>query len=1316
MLIKELINLKSFDPVINLKWAGNINEQERLLANYIMTEDLAEIFVDILESITMVRSSTRRAKLQDINPSMKRAHILSGQYGTGKSYFLLMLSVVLEMKNSRLADELISRFNNFPELQYQLNLIRKDKKYFLVRINGENENEKDFKDVIQSEVTRALEEKFEDISLSSVYKETMENFDRVVRANRNKIEDFLLMKDYTIRDVEANLFHHKREGISQFEEIAKEVLGFLPKIELDKLEDFLKDANDVLKEQGYDELIIIFDEFSAYISASMENNRLHKDLGQIQNIAELTAKATNIDVSFIASTHTDIVQMIGKYDNSKKDMLDKVIGRFGGHVLSFNQGEELLKSTIEIKNKLEIEDLFYKYSNFVHEAEDKFNRKLMDFYPLHPATAAFLEPISNQYAQKTRTTFTFLEEVIRRKFYNEPVEKNGKINLITLSDLYDYFEKEIEQGNKNLVKEFNQIYNEVREDEDLINYAKALVLAYSNSLVKSNNKTEFTANDFAVLYQKSSEEEVERKLGQVASANHINIQKINGKYRMFVNTSGINIEMLLNKEKEIINPNFIRDKILEKAEDRIFIKKHYNLKYNMGLYPMDRELDGEKFTINNLKQMGKKIIIGKKPKELGADGKIFFVIPNFEEEYNQNDIIDDYKIAMNDLEANVCLAVPKEIVFNKEELIEYGALLNLENNNENIAKNEDIKKLVVQRRRKLEDKIRNKYLRKFSNLRNFTFIFSKGKIRDDLRQDIALYKELLYNFYSKFPHEIKVENFNTRSPLNGLIKIFLDGNADISKKDRTSEEAKNVYATLKPLDLISVTEKVEMESVEFKVPNENNSSLSKEIMNIVESKEEDISIAEKYKILESAPYGLNIPLIDLYFFISNKLGRTYIVNKATGRPLPLERENTKKLSSKAQDYEMKKNEIIYVPEKVVSVWKALGRITGIRSEAKKVKADSRNDFNVELTLSKEMEDIYKIISKKEIQLSSYGIKTGKLKTLSNKLNSIQKQRDNKQKFKELEELPYLFRNTTYEENIEELKSTILKYNKLKDNRIYFVKDILSNLDYKIENLEGYESFKSTLKDIKDSFENYKNDYLNLELLEDLGIKSEVLKENYYREFKKIHDNYYEEYESLKIKLEREEKGKIEAIKYFEDVKFGNVASIKPFLEELDSFEKCSCKEENGEMRCRCKINSLGKASTELKELEEKFSKKKAHISGIFQRYQSSLKDIQTSFQNNDDFFDLMINMRQIESGNYEHVDDLKEKIVSIKESLNNYLEDKKESFGKSIEIDKMRKELNENLMILGKKEITLNEFNDKIYQLLERYKNEGYEGIKIFCE
>ena len=181
MNIGDIVSLKKFDPVVNLNWANNINEQERLLSNYIMTEELAEIFTNMLESITLVRSDVRRKKLGgDISPNdTKRAHIISGQYGTGKSYFLLMLNIVLEMKNSNLTNKLIERFIDYPELQFQLKYIRDNKKYFLVRINGENENEKEFKDVIQSQILGVLEKNFDGVAIGSVYKKTLKIFEDI---------------------------------------------------------------------------------------------------------------------------------------------------------------------------------------------------------------------------------------------------------------------------------------------------------------------------------------------------------------------------------------------------------------------------------------------------------------------------------------------------------------------------------------------------------------------------------------------------------------------------------------------------------------------------------------------------------------------------------------------------------------------------------------------------------------------------------------------------------------------------------------------------------------------------------------------------------------------------------------------------------------------------------------------------------------------------------------------------------------------------------------------------------------------------------
>ena len=192
MRIKDILSIREFEPVVDLTWGLNIDEHERMLSKYIMTDEIAETFVEILESFNMVRSKNRIEKLNgDINTTAKRAHILSGQYGTGKSYFLLMLSIILEMKNSSLATKMIEHFKDFPELQYQLQYIQDRKKYFVVRINGESQNEKEFVDVIQSTVIEAMEKEFKDLKMSSVYSSVRGTLENAYSRFPEEIDEYL---------------------------------------------------------------------------------------------------------------------------------------------------------------------------------------------------------------------------------------------------------------------------------------------------------------------------------------------------------------------------------------------------------------------------------------------------------------------------------------------------------------------------------------------------------------------------------------------------------------------------------------------------------------------------------------------------------------------------------------------------------------------------------------------------------------------------------------------------------------------------------------------------------------------------------------------------------------------------------------------------------------------------------------------------------------------------------------------------------------------------------------------------------------------
>mgnify|MGYP001213183514 FL=1 len=454
MRIKDILSIKEFEPVVDLSWGLNINEHEKMLSKYIMTDDIAETFVEILESFNMVRSRSRIEKLSgDINTTVKRSHILSGQYGTGKSYFLLMLSIILEMKNSVLANKMIEQFKDYPELQFQLKVIQDKKKYFVVRINGESENQKEFIDVIQSKILESLEKEFDDFKINSVYFSAKETISKVYYSPiyRDSIDQYLEDRDVTIEDLLASLSNFRREGLELAKKTIKDVTGFPLQIEVPSFDNFLSEINEELAKNGYNELVIIFDEFSAYITASIENKRINKDLGQIQTLCQLTSKNSQKNVAFIVSLHKDINDILQSYGIGNANELDKIIGRFQAHTLKFEQGNELIKNTLTLFDKSTFREYAIKYRDYIETLENKYPYKFEDFYPIHPATLDYLMPISTIYAQKTRTTLGFIKEIVKEKYFIKPIEENGKLNLVTLSDLFETFQDAIESKKPEII-------------------------------------------------------------------------------------------------------------------------------------------------------------------------------------------------------------------------------------------------------------------------------------------------------------------------------------------------------------------------------------------------------------------------------------------------------------------------------------------------------------------------------------------------------------------------------------------------------------------------------------------------------------------------------------------------------------------------------------------------------------------------------------------------------------------------------------------------------------------------------------------------
>lgn len=1320
MRIKDILTIKEFEPVVDLAWGLNINEHEKMLSKYIMTDDIAETFVEILESFNMVRSKSRIEKLSgDINSTVKRAHILSGQYGTGKSYFLLMLSIILEMRNSVLANKMIEQFKNYPELQFQLRVIQDKKKYFVVRINGEAENQKEFIDVIQSKILESLEREFKELRINSVYSSVKKSILKAYENPlfRDSIDEYLEERDEELADLIASISNFRREGLEKAKNIIREVTGFPLQIEVPNFDSFLTEVNEELRRNGYDELVIIFDEFSAYIHASIENRRINKDLGQIQTLCQLTSRNSQKNIGFVVSLHKDINDILQSYGVGNSNELEKIMGRFQAHTLKFEQGNELIKNTLNL-DKSTFRSYAIKHREFIERLENKYPFKFEDFYPIHPATLDYLMPISEIYAQKTRTTLGFIKEIVKEKYFAKPVEENGKLNLVTLSDLFENFQDSIANKKPEIINIYNQSINGYSSDDDIIKYLRAITIAYSSSVTQTNAKSELTASDIMDIYQEKNEDVVRESMSRIVNANYSNVIVNKGAYRLIAGTGGVKIEKKISEQMSNISASAVMKNILEKSESRIFIKKNYELKYNMGLLPFDVNLDGAKLNLAELTQ--------KRLENLVAHhgyGKVIFVIPDFYEVYDKDKLVREYSEKFRTVNSNVCIAFVNENPFREEELREYGALLRIEANDKEIIANEDVAKVIITRRRKLEDKIRNKYLRKFSNLRNFTFVFGGGKVENSIRAERVFYEELIFGYYNKFPREIKVENFNTRAGLNEIINLSIERGVGEFSKNATSSGVKQLKMLLKPLDLIKFTETVQGYKFQLKVPGEEASVSSREIMDIILN--ENMPLKNKYQILQDAPYGLSDKLVDLYLYVASKTGKISVV-LATGEKekfISLDDKTLKAVSSNPGDYKVMINKEFIIPVEVEEVWNALSSLKIVKqSKARDFKAGSSNDFNPFSALGGEIKTIYENLEDKERRLRAKGIKTKELKKLVDKLKEITGIFKPEEFFNKVIELPNIMnKNKEFKDNIVEFKNLLIKLRGITGPIVSNYENAtmcLPQLEDKIVDLNGYGDLKAKVKELEELMVKYQQDFYNVEIVGEIDSKLKELIVNYNNEYKLRHDTYNNEFVKYKDEFLNEMSIKLEAIKILKNLNFKNISSLDEFTSKLINYFSCDLVINDGSI-ATCKIcdkRDLKKLEGKKEEIRDLFIKHKKIVNGIFESYLELLKEdvLKDEMLDNSDYKKLIFALTRIsdETMNGNEILEIKDAVESIENEVNTILNNKT-AVAKNVDFNEITDELLLELQGTGQKYLSLDEVKNRFETIIEKYKSKAIMSTKI---
>lgn len=386
---------------------------------------------------------------ETIVASNNKALMLSGAYGTGKSFLTAIIAAIVSGKFN---------FNtDFKELKSKLDALDGDYAKSLSRFSSKkyvivfpDDSFADFSQAICLGITSAIEEYKLDIVLNSTYHgivQRIERWEKTHPAFYDSLEEALAEKCWTVKKLLKSLNDFSYDAFLLFQEIYPQIMAgekFIPLGSSHNITSIMRDFETEVRNIGFDGVLYIFDEFGRFL----ENNISSIDVKEVQDAAEYCNSGRNS--SLLLVSHKDIFQYSQRLHNdSLRDEWEKVSGRFSKTHLLYEESNILSIIEAILKKRPTV---FKRFVTSHKEICDYYTELLEDisvqspeqtfniFYPLNYVSALMLPKLSQRLAQNERTLFSFLcgNEV----FALSNVFKNDSscFQLITPDYLYDYFE------------------------------------------------------------------------------------------------------------------------------------------------------------------------------------------------------------------------------------------------------------------------------------------------------------------------------------------------------------------------------------------------------------------------------------------------------------------------------------------------------------------------------------------------------------------------------------------------------------------------------------------------------------------------------------------------------------------------------------------------------------------------------------------------------------------------------------------------------------------------------------------------------------
>lgn len=547
MKYSDIVTLRSMRPAYNIQEEG-LGEWKTFIAN----DQFNEILYSMIKAV------------RNNDADNHKSVWIAGTYGTGKSHAGAVLKHLFCDPIDDIKEYVEEEYkkDKYDKLRSAILNVRMQKRLFPVNMYGQQSiaHEEDLSLQLQKEIKGALHAAGIDIVVQTDFDTLVQHIDEQPAIWQSLIDNNIILSSVApdLKKLKQLLMAGNPEVLDRVRN-AQRIAGIDIRLQGNNIQQWIFEVQEKLRGEGYDGLLIIWDEFTEIMTSSIAKRLIV----QLQRISEAMMNPEN-DSYFLFISHPSAILTLNE------DEREKTKGRY--HYEPYNMEPVSAFKIMSKKFKVIDEDVYkLRKDRFFSLHSDLLNvfsqtsanteetiDNIKNLFPLHPSTANLATYYAREAGSSSRSVFEFLASDTVRDFLDNE-DNCANECTITCDLLWDYVQEYFESDTTRfgaVTERYNSHHLAVEAAGD--NYLKVfkgiLLLNALNNIANSDTVTPSTENIESLFVGTEVEQELSDILDFLNDKSIIQKQP-NGNYSiLFTALPGEEIQKI---KEELMSSNYL---------------------------------------------------------------------------------------------------------------------------------------------------------------------------------------------------------------------------------------------------------------------------------------------------------------------------------------------------------------------------------------------------------------------------------------------------------------------------------------------------------------------------------------------------------------------------------------------------------------------------------------------------------------------------------------------------------------------------------------------------------------------------------------